>query len=123
MKRYWCPWVCAAGVVGWAGCIPLGAPTSGSAAANTPDGKQCPPDGVIDDAEDDNNQVAANKGRGGYWYTFLDKAGSAVTPAAGGTFAMAAGGANGSAHAAHMTGKVGGGQVVYAGMGFNFVDP
>ena len=36
---------------------------------------------------------------------------------------MSAGGANGSKHSAHMSGKVGGGAVVYAGMGFNFVDP
>jgi len=66
------------------------------------------------------------KGRGGYWYTFLDKEGSTVTPmpgAQGGTFAMEAGGANGTKMAAHMTGSVASAEIVYAGMGMNFVDP
>jgi hypothetical protein len=98
-------------------------PTDASDASSSAGGKTCRPDGIIDDAEDDNNQVAANEGRNGYWYTFADKAGSTITPAAGSTFAMSAGGAGGSAHAAHMSGKVGGGAIVYAGMGFNFIDP
>jgi endoglucanase len=123
MKRDWRILACVAGLLGPAGCIPEGAAMTGAAAANTPEGKKCPADGVLDDAEDDNNQIAPNKGRNGYWYTFLDKAGSTVTPAAGGTFAMSKGGANGSAHSAHVTGKLGGGAVVFAGMGFNFVDP
>lgn len=117
-------WIAAFGwLIGLPGCIPEGAPVTGAAAANSVDGKKCGPDGVVDDTEDDNNQVSLNKGRSGYWYTFADKTGSAVTPAAGGTFAMSPGGANGSKHAAHMNGKVGGGAVVFAGMGFNFVDP
>jgi len=115
--------VWAAACVFTVGCIPLATPGTGAAAANSADGKKCPADGVIDDAEDDNNQIAANKGRGGYWYTFLDKVGSTVQPPAGSTFAMSAGGAEGSAHAAHMTGKVGSGTNPYVGMGFNFVDP
>lgn len=114
---------CLLGALGPGGCIPEGAPMTGAAAASSTDGKRCGPEGLLDDAEDDNNQVSLNKGRSGYWYTFADKAGSAVTPAAGGTFAMSAGGANGSKHAAHMSGKVGSGEVVFAGMGFNFVDP
>jgi len=108
------------------GCIPDGSPANGGsalAAASPADIKACGPDGVLDDTEDDNNQVALVKGRTGYWYTFADKAGSTITPGAGGTFAMSAGGANGSAHAAHVSGKVGSGAVVFAGMGFNFVDP
>ena len=98
-------------------------PLTGAAAANSPDGKPCPADGVIDDGEDNNNQIALNKGRSGYWYTFSDKAGSSVTPAAGGTFTMSRGGASGSAQAAHASGKVGDGQVVYGGLGFNLIDP
>ena len=108
---------------GVVGCIPEGGALTGAAAANSPEGKACPADGLIDDAEDNNNQIALNKGRAGYWYTFGDKVGSTVTPAAGGTFAMSKGGASGSALAAHASGKIGGGQVVYAGMGFNFIDP
>ncbi|MET0794015.1 MAG: carbohydrate binding domain-containing protein, partial [Polyangiaceae bacterium] len=72
------------------------------------------------------NQTNTIKGRGGYWYTFMDTNGSTITPtsgAQGGTFAMAPGGANGTKYAAHMTGQVGGGDTVYAGMALNFVDP
>ncbi len=123
MKRDWHILACVAGLLGPAGCIPEGGAVTGAAAENTAEGKKCPADGVIDDCEDDNNQVAPNKGRSGYWYTFLDKVGSTATPAAGGTFAMSRGGANGSAHSAHANGKVGGGAIVYAGLGFNFIDP
>lgn len=113
--------VWAAACVLTAGCIPMAA--AGDPASVSPeDSKKCPPEGVIDDCEDDNNQVAPNKGRTGYWYTFADKS-STIQPPLGGTFAMSAGGAEGSAHAAHMSGKVGGAAIVYAGMGFNFVDP
>jgi endoglucanase len=94
---------------------------------NSPEGKVCPAAvGVISDGEANSNQVNPIKGRGGYWYTFLDSNGSTITPTAGsqgGTFAMAPGGANGTKFAAHMTGTVGSADTVYAGMGFNFVDP
>jgi endoglucanase len=99
---------------------------TGQNAEDTPEGKACPADGVVDDGEDNNNQVLAQKGRGGYWYTFADKGGTTITPtagAAGGTFSMSAGGANGSGFAAHMNGKVAGSGTVYAGVGFNFADP
>jgi endoglucanase len=81
---------------------------------------------MISDGEIGPNQTNPIKGRGGYWYTFLDNAGSTVTPTAGaqgGTFTMADGGANGTKKAAHMTGSIGTADIVYAGMGLNFVDP
>jgi len=94
---------------------------------NSPEGKACPAtEGMISDGEANNNQVNTIKGRGGYWYTFVDTNGSTITPTAGsqgGTFAMSPGGANGTKYAAHMSGQVGGGDTVYAGMAFNFVDP
>jgi endoglucanase len=102
-------------------CIPKAQSGSAAGAENTPEGRPCSGDGVIDDGEDGNNQVLPAKGRAGYWYTFSDTAGSAVAPA--GEFSMAPGGANGSSHAAHMTGKVGSAQIVYAGMGLSFTDP
>jgi endoglucanase len=108
------------------GCIPKKQPGSAAGMENTAEGKKCGPDGVLDDGEDNNNQSVVVKGRSGYWYTFVDKAGSSITPQAGeqgGTFAMSQGGANGSAYSAHMSGKVGAGDVVYAGMGLNFTDP
>ena len=94
-----------------------------------PKGRACPAEiGMISDGESANktNFIA---GRGGYWYTFLDtkdNGGSDIWPtsgALGGTFEMSDGGANGSSHHARMRGSVGGGDIVYAGMGLNFVDP
>ena len=100
-------------------------PTS-AATHESAEGKSCPPSvGMISDGESD-NKTNFIEGRGGYWYTFVDKGGSDVWPLAGalgGTFEMSDGGANGSKHAARMKGKVGGGDVLYAGMGLNFVDP
>jgi endoglucanase len=114
------------------GCIALGGCRKrvdpGSAEAReSPEGRACPPSvGMISDGEANNNQTNPIEGRGGYWYTFVDHAGSTVTPMAGelgGTFAMTEGGANGTKYAAHMTGTISGGDVVYAGMGLNFLDP
>src|SRR5262245_17688957 len=53
--------------------------------------------GRLDDGEDGNNQILAMGGRGGYWYTYADKAGSTIVPPAGdtgGTFSMSEGGAH-----------------------------
>jgi endoglucanase len=108
----------------FAGCKPKIDPLS-SATQEMPEGKACGPDGVISDGENSPNQVNVVKGRGGYWYTFADD-GSNITPMTGkkgGTFAMEPGGANGTKMAAHMVGSVGGADIVYAGMGMNFVDP
>ncbi len=108
-----------------AGCVKK--VEAGSAdAANSDEGRACPASGMIGDGEANNNQVTVSEGRGGYWYTFVDKAGSTVAPKAGeqgGVFEMAPGGANGSKFAARMQGTVGQGGTVFAGMGFNFTDP
>ena len=42
------------------------------------------------------NQLIVQKGRKGYWYTFVDKAGSTLSPPAGHTFLMSPGGVKGS---------------------------
>lgn len=100
---------------------------TGADVKGSSEGKACPKDvGLIADGETNSNQIADIQNRGGYWYTFVDDAGSSVVPEAGkngGTFQMTPGGANGTKYAAHMTGTVGGGNGVYVGMGFNFVDP
>ena len=87
----------------------------------------CGADGLIDNGEDGNNQVLVRDGRNGYWYTYVDEAGSTVDPEAGshgGTFSMAPGGANGSKYAANVQGKVASGSgVVFGAVGMNFVDP
>jgi len=90
------------------------------------DSSPCPRDvALIADGESE-NRTSFLEGRGAYWYTFADDVGTQVTPetgAKGGTFVMTAGGAQGTAHAARMSGTVGSARIVYAGMGFGFVDP
>ncbi len=107
-------------------CVPP-SPTS-EKVRNTPEGAPCPgPEALIDDGEDNDNQNAVVEGRGGYWYTFVDDAGSTVWPKAGahgGTFQMSEGGANGTKYAMRFKGQVAAtGSVVFTGMGMNFVDP
>jgi endoglucanase len=81
----------------------------------------------IADADDNTNQTFVIANRGGYWYTFVDKAGSDIWPTAGakgGTFEMSPGGADGSPYAARMKGKIAVAEgYPGAGMGLNFVDP
>ncbi|HEV8549350.1 MAG TPA: carbohydrate binding domain-containing protein, partial [Polyangiaceae bacterium] len=96
----------------------------------SPEGRACPPAaGMISDGESA-NKTNFTQGRGGYWYTFLDtkdNGGSEIWPtsgALGGTFEMSDGGAKGSGgHHARMKGSIGTSDIVYAGMGMNFVDP
>jgi len=61
----------------------------------------------MEDGEDGDNTNLF----GGYWYTYQDGTGASVVPvpetAGGGTFAMTAGGYNGSAYAANFNGTVG----------------
>lgn len=90
---------------------------------NTAEGKACPPDAKIEDAEDGNNQVLVQDGRSGYVYTYVDAAGSTVEPAAGAPFTMSPGGANGSQYALRMSGDLGSAPTVYAATGMNFTDP
>ena len=105
-----------------AGCVPPGAHV---APPGTVALKECGPDGVIDDMEDNNNQISVIGERGGYWYTYVDKDGSTVWPVPGdngGTFTMVEGGHE-SKFAAEMKGKMAGKSIVYAAMGLNFLDP
>jgi endoglucanase len=115
--------VTLSGLLGAVGCQP---PMTGEDAQNLPEAAACGPEALIDDGEDNNNQVAVNDGRSGYWYTYVDSVGSSITPtagSAGGIFTWTAGGANGSAFAARMNGNIGAAPVVFAGMGMNFADP
>lgn len=111
---------------GLAGCQPTVNPTSPSA-KEIPEGTPCQvPEALIDDADDNNNQTAVVDGRGGYWYTFVDDLGTTVWPTAGahgGTFEMSPGGAENSPYAANFKGTVATGEIVYSGVGMNFLDP
>lgn len=109
-----------------AGCKGSVNPTSPDT-AQTAEGAACnTPDALIDDGEDNNNQTFVSGGRGGYWYTFVDDAGTQVWPTAGshgGTFEMSPGGADNSGFAARFKGTIGTGNLVFSGMGMNFLDP
>ncbi len=112
---------CAASVA--AGCVPL--PGAKVAPPGQVPMKECGPEGVIDDMEDNNNQITVVGERGGYWYTYADTKGSTVWPVPGdqgGTFTMVEGGHE-SKFAAEMKGKLAGATIVYAAMGLNFMDP
>ena len=85
-------------------------------------GGPCPSEGSIEDAEDGDGQIQTVAGRGGYAYTYADEKGTTVAPT-GESFAPADGGANGSAHALRMSGKVAAGEDPYAGLGMSFRDP
>jgi endoglucanase len=111
-----------AGAALTAGCIAPGAqPTTSGAAAL----KECGPEGMIDDFEDNNNQNTVIDNRGGYWYTYVDKVGSTVWPEAGeqgGTFTPSEGGYN-SKFAGAVKGKIGTAAIVFGALGMNFIDP
>ena len=87
--------------------------------------KECGPDGVIDDFEDNNNQISVIGERGGYWYTYADNKGSTVFPLPGdqgGVFNPVEGGHD-SKFAVEVKGKLAQNSIVYAAMGLNFQDP
>jgi endoglucanase len=117
-----CLLVSLAITVSAAACVPFGEqPASAKPAAM----KECGPDGVIDDFEDNNNQISVVGERGGYWYTYADKQGSTIWPEEGekgGTFTVVEGGYN-SKYAVEMKGKLAPASIVYAAMGLNFLDP
>ena len=80
------------------------------------------PNGLLDDAEDGNNQINVVDGRDGYWFTFADEYGSTISPK--GDFVMSEGGPDGSKYAARMTGKMAdAGDSLYVGMGFALTNP
>jgi endoglucanase len=111
-----------AGAVAAQGCVAPGAvPENASGGAL----KECGAEGAIDDFEDNNNQNHVVDGRGGYWYTYVDKAGSTVWPEAGeagGTFTPSEPGYN-SKFAAEVKGKIGTAAIVFGALGMNFIDP
>jgi len=81
---------------------------------------------VVDDGEDNDHRVIVHNDRGGYMYTYLDDAGSNVTPTAGsqgGVFAFHTGGANGSMYGGRFYGALGASGIVYAGFGANLLEP
>jgi endoglucanase len=125
MKRYahlYLLTVLAGTAMAGGACVPLGVKPSSAAGAAL---KECGPDGVVDDFEDNNNQISVIGDRGGYWYTYADKEGSTVWPEEGdkgGTFTLVEGGHE-SKYAANVKGKLSGKSIVYAAMGLNFLDP
>ena len=90
-----------------------------STSQSFPDG--CPASAAIDDAEDSDDQIKQEKGRGGYFYTYVDDKGSSVEPSPG-SFRMTENGYDGSSFAIRLTGTLAQGEV-YAGVGLGFLNP
>jgi hypothetical protein len=113
-----------------AGCVGKSATTYDPSAPNVADaklprcaGKAVPAiDGLIDDFEDGNSQVAIMAERDGYWWVSTDKLGTKVTDPPEG-FRPSDGGANGSAMAARVVGHTvaGGDQAYGVEFGGNFL--
>jgi endoglucanase len=132
MKTRWTKWLSAFGMVilaiGWSACRKRVDPAAPET-QELPEGRACPPGmAMIGDGESA-NKTSFLEGRGGWWYTYVDyekQGGSEVWPTAGilgGTFEMSEGGANGTKYAARMKGTIGGGELVFAGMGAGLLDP
>lgn len=81
----------------------------------------CQDKAMIDDGEDRNDQILVRDGRGGYFYTFVDSAGSSIEP--GAAFKMDKPGGNDSKYAVHIKGQLAAGGEVYAGVGLDFRSP
>jgi len=105
------------------GVVDMGGGTApaGGSSVKAVNAGECTKSPLIDDAEDNDNQGAATDKRGGYWYTYADNLGTTVSPS--GNFTMSEGGAERSKFAARMNGKVGTGDVLYAGMGLSLTHP
>lgn len=105
------------------GCTPFGVRP---ASDRPPVYRDCGPDGLIDDLEDNNTQISVFDDRGGYWYTYADKNGSNIWPEQGdkgGTFTMSEGGNASSKYAVNFKGTLVAASTVYAAAGLNFRDP
>jgi hypothetical protein len=82
----------------------------------------CEQQAMIDDCEDRDDQVLLRQNRGGYIYTFMDKAGSSITPTESG-FKMERGGPPGSKYAMHISGKLAATGETFAGLGMDLRNP
>jgi endoglucanase len=90
------------------------------------DGRACPPEAMIENAEDGDGRLLLHDGRTGYVYTYADSEGSTVNPAGDGAFKPALGGANGTAYALRFSGKTADvkdpNRVVLGGLGMDLTD-
>jgi hypothetical protein len=86
-------------------------------------GNACQKRAVIEDVEDADDQVAPHEGRKGYWYTFKDETGQTDISPREDHFVADTGGVKGSSYAIHMKGKLAKSGEVFAGIGFDFLEP
>ena len=82
----------------------------------------CESKAMIDNAEDRDDQILLRENRGGYIYTFVDKAGSTILPTES-SFKMEKGGAGGSKYAMHIHGKLAASGETFAGVGLDLRNP
>ena len=101
------------------GCAQFKPPVGYSAPSAAQGGAlQCADARQVEDADDGDSQIFTHEGRGGYLYTFTDKAGSSISPPTS-AFEVSAGGVEGQGSALRMHGALADqGEDVYAGMGF-----
>lgn len=100
-----------AGAVGCGGAQTSGPEPAAGAKHSGPAIAQSCPGGLLEDAEDGDDQAGSN----GYWYSYADEAGSKIEP--GKEFKLASGG-HASEGAVRMQGSLSRGEDVYAGVGF-----
>lgn len=103
-------------------CGHFGPPSEPAAAPVQEQAGSCEELAAIEDADDGDSQILPRGGRGGYVYTYVDKAGSRITPSTAG-FQPTAGGPTGEGHALRFSGTLADGEEAYAGVGFGFVEP
>jgi len=121
------------GLLCWAASISCASSTPAPATPAPEAAPAAPPEGAaasagaascanpqLDDLEDGDSRSATVDARGGHWFTFKDSTGTTLSP--DGAFQPADSGSK-SAHAAHISGKLGASGVVYAGVGFHLTDP
>ena len=122
MQR-WGSWCLASGALLLPACITAPASETGwSKTVREARPVPCAGDALIEDMEDEDTQILKRGGRGGYWYSVLDKEGSKLRPQ---QYQAQAPGRNGSKGAAHMTGKLAPrapGVYPYAGLGFGIAE-
>ncbi len=104
------------------GCITSSPWEHGSTALAKATRMEACPNGLLDNAEDGDNQIVKVGGRDGYWFSFADALGTTIDPK--GQFVMAQAGPPGSKHAARVKGTLAkSGDSLYAGLGFAFTNP
>jgi hypothetical protein len=85
-------------------------------------GDECRRLALIEDSEDRDDRILLRQGRSGYLYTFVDAAGSRISPGAS-DMRPEPGGPPGSRRALHVKGQLAPAGQTYAGLALDLLDP